>query len=111
MLGLNDELGIRLGGYLIPEFTWIASGGIRPDATFGSLALGLHASLDTQKALCIPGGTLGIEFLEYTGGAVNNAAGSVQQLTTMDGQGVGHRPGDDGTDAGVRYHGDHSGHQ
>ncbi len=85
MLGLPDELGLKLGGYFIPEFTWVASGGVDPNATSANLAFGIHASLDTQKALCIPGGTLGIEFLEYTGGAVNNAAGSVQLFTTMDG--------------------------
>jgi porin len=84
ILGLPDEWGLKIGGYFMPEFNWIASGGVDPGATFGALALGLHASLDTQKALCIPGGTLGIEFLESTGGAVNDAAGSVQKLTTMD---------------------------
>jgi len=85
ILGLPDELGLKLGGYFIPEFTWVASGGVDPNATSANLAFGIHASLDTQKALSIPGGTLGIEFLEYTGGAVDNAAGSVQLFTTMDG--------------------------
>ena len=85
ILGLPDEWGLKLGGYFINEFTWVASGGVDPGATFANLAFGIHASLDTQKALRLPGGTLGIEFLEYTGGAVNNAAGSVQMFTTMDG--------------------------
>jgi hypothetical protein len=85
ILGVPDKWGLSLGGYLIPEFNWIASGGVDPGSTFGNFALGLHASLDAQKALNIPGGTFGIEFLEFTGGATNDAAGSVQQYTVMDG--------------------------
>ena len=84
MLGLPDEWGLKLGGYVIPEFTWVASGGVDPNATSLNLALGIHAALDTQKAFCLPGGTVGIEFLEATGGAVNDAAGSVQRFTTED---------------------------
>ncbi|NSW85541.1 MAG: carbohydrate porin [Syntrophobacteraceae bacterium] len=84
-LGVPEDLGLRLGGFFISEFNHIASGGVDPDTTLANLALGLHASLDTNKAFCIPGGTLGIELLEFTGGAVNDSAGSVQLLTTMDG--------------------------
>ncbi len=86
MMGLPDESGIRLGGFFINELNWVASGGVRPNETTGALALGLHASLDTQKAFGIfPGATIGIEFLECTGSSIDTAAGSVQQLTTMDG--------------------------
>jgi porin len=85
MLGLPDEWGLKLGGAFIPEFTWLASGGVDPNMTSANLSFGIHASLDTQKAFCLPGGTLGIEFFEYTGGAVNDAAGSVQQFTNFDG--------------------------
>lgn len=85
ILGLPDKWGLSLGGYLIPEFNWIASGGVDPGSTFGNFALGLHASLDAQKALGIPGGMFGIEFLEFTGGATAEAAGSVQLYTVMDG--------------------------
>ncbi len=85
MLGLSDKYGLSLGGYLIPEFNSIASGGVEPGSTFLNFALGLHASLDTEKAFSIPGGTFGIEFLEFTGGATNEAAGSVQLYTVMDG--------------------------
>jgi len=84
-LGLSEDWGVRLGGFFIPEFNWIASGGTRPDSTFVNTALGLHAIVDASKALSIPGGTFGVEFLEFAGGAVDKAAGSVQQFTTMDG--------------------------
>lgn len=56
ILGLPDEWGLKLGGYVIPEFTWVASGGIDPNATYLNLALGIHASLDAGKAFCLPGG-------------------------------------------------------
>jgi len=85
ILGVPDQWGLSLGGYMIPEFNWIASGGVDPGSTYGTFALGLHASLDAQKALSIPSGTFGIEFLEFSGGATNDGAGSVQQYTTMDG--------------------------
>lgn len=85
ILGLPDETGLRLGGFFIPEFSWVASGGTKPDSMFSNVALGLHASLDSEKAIHIPGGTLGAEFLEFSGAGIAKAAGSVQLPTTMDG--------------------------
>lgn len=76
LLGLPD--GIFLGGMFIPQFNWTISGGTRPHTTFGSLALGLDFGVDSQKILGIPGGTFGMEFVEYTGGATNTAAACVQ---------------------------------
>ena len=83
-LGLSEESGLRLGGYFISESNWIASGGARPDSVFSNVVLGIHALLDTDKAFHLPGGTLGIEFLESAGGPANPASGTVQQFTTMD---------------------------
>ena len=78
VLGLSEASGIRLGGIFVPQFNWTVSGGVRPHTTFGGLLLALNAGVDTQKALGIPGGTFGIEFVEYSGGTTNYAAGSVQ---------------------------------
>ena len=85
MLGLSEESGIRLGGLFDPQFDWMVSGGVRPHSTFGSLALALNLGVDTKKTLGIPGGTFGVEFLEYTGGATNRAAGSVQLYDGLNG--------------------------
>ena len=85
LFGLSEESGIRLGGLFVPQFNWTASGGVRPHTTFGGLVLTLNAGVDTQKALGIPGGTFGVEFLEYTGGATNAAAGSIQQYDGLNG--------------------------
>jgi len=83
-LGIDETSGVRLGGFLIPEFDWVASGGVKPDSSFGGIALGLNASVDMARALEIPGGTLGVELLVSNGGANNDAAGSVQQYTNFD---------------------------
>ncbi len=84
-LGLDRNSALQLGGFLIPEFDWLVSGGVEPDSAYGSLALGLHAKVDLHKALGIPGATWGVEFLESTGGDNNQAAGTVQMYTNLDG--------------------------
>jgi len=84
-LGLKEEWGVRLGGFMILEPNWIASGGGDPNSVHASLATGIHASLDMHKALGIPGGTLGVEFLGFTGDDMTGAAGCVQMFTNMDG--------------------------
>ena len=84
-LGLGESTGLRLGGFLIPELDWVASGGLKPGSSFGSGALGLHVSADTEKILKIPGGRLGIELLASSNGAgINEAAGSVQRFTNLE---------------------------
>ncbi len=84
IFGLDKE-AIRLGGLFAPQFNWTASGGVRPHSTFGGLVLTYNLGVDSQKTLGIPGGTFGIEMLEYTGGATNHAAGSVQQYDGLNG--------------------------
>ncbi len=84
-MGLSEESSIRLGGIIIPQFNWTVSGGVRPHSTFGTFAMALNVGVDTQKALGIPGGTFGVELLEYTGGATNPAAGSVQLYDGLNG--------------------------
>lgn len=85
LLGLGPESGIRLGGLIVPQFNRTINGGVMPHSTFGSLVVAVNLGVDTQKALNIPGGTFGVEFLEYTGGTTNAAAGSVQQYDGLNG--------------------------
>ena len=61
------------------------SGGVEPDSAYGSLAFALHAKVDLEKALEIPGATWGVEFLASTGGDNNEAVGTLQLYTNMDG--------------------------
>lgn len=84
-LGLKDEWGIRLGGFTVVEPNWIASGGGDPNSVHAGLATGIHVSLDMHQALTIPGGTLGVEFLGFTGDDITGAAGCVQMFSNMDG--------------------------
>ena len=84
-LGLERDGPLQLGGFLIPEFDWVVSGGVEPDVGYGSLAFGLHAKVDLEQALAVPGATTGVEFLVTTGGNNNDAAGTVQMYTNMDG--------------------------
>lgn len=83
-LGLKDEWGIRVGGFLIPEFNEIASGGADPNSSHVSLAVGIHTSVDLETAFGIRGGTLGVEFLGFTGDPITHAAGCIQMLSNMD---------------------------
>ena len=92
MLGLPDEWGLKLGGYFIPEFTWVASGGVDPNATSLNLALGIHAALDTQKAFCLPGGTVGIEFLEAYRGGGKPCGGFRSDIHDQDVESTPHSP-------------------
>ena len=85
LLGLSEDSGIRLGGMFVPQFNWTIYGGVMPHTTFGGLVLTFNAGVDSQKALGIPGGTFGVEFLEYTGAATNHFAGSVQQYDGLNG--------------------------
>jgi porin len=84
-LGLSKESGVRVGGMFIPQFNWTISGGVKPHTTFGGLGLWLNLGVDTQKTLGIPGGTFGVEFVEYTGGQTNGAAGCVQNYDNLNG--------------------------
>ncbi|MHC1725990.1 MAG: carbohydrate porin [Syntrophobacteraceae bacterium] len=84
LMGLSPDSALRLGGYFISEFTYVASGGTEPGSDFHNVALGLHATLDTNKAFRLPGGTLGIEFVELAGASANLASGTVQGVTHMD---------------------------
>jgi len=84
-LGLKDEWGVRVGGFLIPEFNRIASGGADPHSSHASLAVGIHTSVDLQTAFGIRGGTLGVEFLGFTGDPITHAAGCIQMFSNMDG--------------------------
>jgi porin len=82
-LGIGEASGVSLGGFLVPECSWVASGGAEPGTTECGIALGLNTSVDAQQAFRIPGGTLGVEFLLSGGGNCNDAAGSVQQYTNF----------------------------
>ncbi len=82
LFGLDKET-IRLGGIFLPQLNWTATGGVKPHTWFGGLIVGVNAGVNLQRTLGIPGATFGVEFMEYTGGATNPAAGSVQKYDNL----------------------------
>jgi porin len=85
VLGLQDESGIRVGGFLISEFNQFGAGGADPHSSHASLALGIHTLVDLHTAAGIRGGTAGVEFFGFTGGAITNDSGCIQMFSNMDG--------------------------
>jgi len=84
LFGLDKET-IRLGGIFLPQLNWTATGGVNPHTWFGGLLVGVNAGVNLQRTLGIPGATFGVEFMEYTGGATNPAAGSVMKYDGLNG--------------------------
>lgn len=83
-LGFSAQSGISIGGILVGSGNWSISGGVNPDSTGGTVALGLHASVDTERAFGIPGGVFGAQFGGWLGhGDVNGDAGTVQLYNSV----------------------------
>jgi porin len=83
-LGFSAQSGISIGGILVGSGNWLISGGVKPDSTSGTMALGLHASVDTEKAFGLPGGEFGAQFGAWAGqGDVNGDAGTVQLYNSV----------------------------
>ena len=85
MMGLPDESGIRLGGFFINELNWVASGGVRPNDTTDTFALGFTHLLTQTRPSAFQAGHSALSSWKDGGSSPDAAAGSVQQLTTMDG--------------------------
>ena len=77
LLGLGSESGIRLGGVLVSNGDYLASGGVDPRrASFNNLlVIGVEA--DLSKLMHIPGATLGAAMLRFDGQPSNGNAGVV----------------------------------
>lgn len=84
-LGLKEDWGITLGGLIHLDGDWLTSGGLKPNAITGNFLLGVNLSVDTEKALHIPGGQFGIEFIEFQGADTNGQAGTVQGYNNLTG--------------------------
>ena len=83
-LGFSSQSGISIGGILVGSSNWLISGGVKPDSTSGTIALGLHASVDTEKAFGLRGGEFGAQFGAWAGqGDVNGDAGTVQLYNSV----------------------------
>src|SRR5262249_44865603 len=77
LLGFDADSGVRLGGLWIGNADYLFTGGIRPRTwSFNSLLL-VDLNLDAEKLVGLPGGQLGVEYLQFNGQAANNKAGAI----------------------------------
>jgi porin len=84
-IGFGPDSGVRLGGVLVSNGNYLASGGNRPGvASFNDLFVtGLDADLD--KLVNIPGATVGASLLRFDGQPTNREAGVVTGYNSLPG--------------------------
>lgn len=85
LIGFGPEGGIRLGGVLVSNGNYLASGGNNPSmASFNNLFVtGLDVDLD--KLVHIPGATVGSALLRFDGEPTNQHAGVVTGYNSLPG--------------------------
>ncbi len=85
LIGFGPDSGVRLGGVLVSNGNYLASGGANPGvASFNNLFLtGLNADLD--KLVNIPGAMVGAALLRFDGQPTNQQAGVVTGYNSLPG--------------------------
>ena len=85
LIGLGPDSGVRLGGVLVSNGNYLASGGNSPGvASFNNLFVtGLNA--DLGKLINIPGATVGAALLQFDGQPTNQQAGVVTGYNSLPG--------------------------
>lgn len=85
-LGIQNNHGIRVGGYLSGDTNYLFSGGItNADKSTSNFLFLLGVSINTQKFIGWEGGLFDIEFLQFNGQNTNGEAGSVQGYNSLSG--------------------------
>ncbi len=85
LIGFGPDSGVRLGGVLVSNGNYLASGGNSPGvASFNNLFVtGLDADLD--KLVNFPGATIGASLLRFDGQSTNQQAGVVTGYNSLPG--------------------------
>jgi porin len=85
LIGFGPDSGVRLGGVLVTNGNYLASGGNNPGvASFNNLFVtGLNADLD--KLVNIPGAIVGADLLQFDGQSTNAQAGVVTGYNSLPG--------------------------
>jgi porin len=85
LIGFGPDSGVRLGGVLVSNGNYLASGGNSPGvASFNNLLVtGLDA--DLEKLIHIPGATVGAALLQFDGQPTNQRAGVVTGYNSLPG--------------------------
>jgi porin len=84
LLGFDEESGIRLGGLWIGDASGVLSGGQNP-GRWGMLSLTIaDLNFDTDKLFGWKGGSIGMEYLNFTGAPINNLAGAFPGFDSLE---------------------------
>src|SRR5206468_3448452 len=76
-LGFDPESGVRIGGVWVGNANYLLSGGEkRGQASYNSLLVA-DLNLDFARLANLPGGQLGVQFLQFNGQPSNDQAGVV----------------------------------
>jgi porin len=83
LLDLDRIPGLFLGGAWVADGNYLVTGGVKPHLwSFNSLVL-LNLVLDSDKLVGIPGGSLGVQMLQFAGRQTNQEAGSFQGFNSL----------------------------
>jgi len=83
ILDLDRIPGVFLGGAWVADANYLVTGGVKPHvSSFNSLVL-LNMVLDSDKLVGIPGGSLGVQMLQFAGEQTNREAGSFQGFNSL----------------------------
>jgi porin len=85
MLGLEPDTGVRLGGALVSNGNYLASGGnATGTASFNNLLV-VDLDLDLEKIARVPGATFGVSLLRFDGQQTNQEAGVITGYNSLPG--------------------------
>lgn len=85
-LGIKNNHGIRIGGFITGDTNYLISGGIpNPDKLTSNGLFLLGISVETEKLIGWKGGLFDVEFLQFNGQNTNAQAGTVQGYNSLPG--------------------------
>jgi len=84
-MGFDKDSGIRIGGLVIEDYSYLLAGGYFPHKGGGTSVVFLNLALDTEKLKWWKGGLFSATYLRYDGRNINAYAGSIQGYNSLPG--------------------------
>src|SRR5262249_60104144 len=84
LLGFDADSGIRLGGLWIGDASGVLSGGRDPGRWGLSSLTIVDLNFDTEKLVGWPGGSIGTDYLQFTGQTTNDLAGAFPGVNSLE---------------------------